>query len=91
MTDYKPKAFAVHFPRPPANGTKIFIKGDEFELVGSEPYTRADGESSSILTWIGYCQSCGIEFHQTTGKSFSSFKRNCAPCRTDFMDKRKSK
>ena len=85
MKTPKPKAVAFHFAGPLPAGSVIVLKGYEYEVTETRPHTRRDGDATDIMTWKAHCIECGVEFEQTTGRSFSTFKRRCEDDRTAFM------
>lgn len=54
-------------------------RGQEYEFVRGEPYTRRDGGASSITIWRSRCLTCGCPFECTTSSDPAYFKpaRNC--------------
>lgn len=87
-TRQAPKNMHIQFAGPPPVGTVFILKGYEYEITAVAPHTRKDGGETNIVTWSGSCIECGVEFDQTTGRSFTSFKRRCDECRADFMIER---
>lgn len=80
MSETKDRPIGFIFPSPPEEGTTIFIRGQANVMIGFRDHIRSDGEDTHILTWRSDCTGCGHEFEQTTGKSFSSFRRRCKDC-----------
>ena len=85
------KPLHIKFSGPPPIGSIISIKEREFELVDVQPHVRRDGGNSNVLTWIASCLDCGCDFEQTTGRSFSTFRRRCEECRVVFVKERDRK
>ncbi|WP_288076438.1 hypothetical protein [Pseudomonas sp.] len=36
--------------------------GNQFEVVGEEPYTRQDGTQTTLKVWRSHCVDCNQEF-----------------------------
>ena len=81
----------IKFSDAPPIGTIIAIKGREFEVSDVREHTRRDGEPTNVISWLASCIDCGCDFQQTTGRSFTTFKRRCDPCRSEFMKERDKK
>ena len=57
-------------------GTRIVVKGREYEIVRFEPYTRKDGSLTALSVWIGECAECGASFeHRTTAGRLQENRR----------------
>lgn len=67
--------------KPPA-GTLLFVDDQRYRLAIVEPYTRADGASSAVLTWSTECPDCGATFEVKTGLKGKDINRRCSSCRT---------
>lgn len=39
-------------------GATVAINGQEFTAAGAEPYTRNDGQQSTIAVWTTLCAEC---------------------------------
>lgn len=58
-------------------GSKFELRGQTYELVKKDPYTRQDGTPTFVLTWKSPCVTCGTHFETTTGLTVRYMNRNC--------------
>jgi len=68
---------AINFRVVPWVGKIIRYRNQHYELIGSEPYRRRDGELSVILTWQSQCPECGATFTTTSGLVTRYLTRRC--------------
>lgn len=54
--------------------------GQEYRLIGFQPYTRANGSETELALWEGHCAQCGAPFLIRLALSFAKFQpnRRCA-------------
>lgn len=60
-----------------AEGTVIRLDRQEYELRGSRPHTRKDGQTTTLLEWETHCPVCHQPFTVLTGATAASFNRRC--------------
>lgn len=63
---------SIKFPSVPPMDTRFAIQTQEYILYDTEPYTRADGTSATLLVWQSHCASCGEEFFISTPLGFTT-------------------
>lgn len=75
---------SLSFPDIPALDTRFAIDGQDYVLVGSEPYTRGyDGAASALLIWQANCADCGAPFQIKTPLGFTTGQsRRCVEHRS---------
>jgi hypothetical protein len=65
------------FEEVPAIGEMVFVKTQEYELIGVEPYVTRGGRETAVLTWRSHCAECGEPFVFKTGMRTESCSRRC--------------
>ena len=70
----------INFQTAPSIGAVVMLDDQEYELVGAAPYTRRDGQRSTVLTWLSDCPRCGDRFHVTSGLVSKALNRRCEKC-----------
>ncbi|WP_293462991.1 hypothetical protein, partial [Phenylobacterium sp.] len=70
----------IDFVEPPPVGSVLLWKGQRFELAGSEPYVRRDGDESVLLTWSTYCAECAAPITVRSPLRSTGVSRRCAAC-----------
>lgn len=70
----------IDFVEPPPVGSVLLWKGQRFELAGSEPYVRRDGDESVLLSWSTYCAECAVPITVRSPLRASGVSRRCAAC-----------
>ena len=63
----EPVPQSIDFDAPPFVGTVVMLKGQRYELVRLEPYTRKDGAESTLLIWSTRCPVCDDPFEVKSG------------------------
>jgi hypothetical protein len=64
--------------------TYLTYKGQRYDNIGTVPYVRTDGGSTTLAVWRSLCADCGepFEFKTTLGKhSLRWPSRRCAGCK----------
>lgn len=58
---------------------KRIYRGQVYFFDGTEPYTRKDGTTATLLRWRSHCARCGEPFFETTpvGSTYFKPKRTC--------------
>jgi len=51
-------------------------RGQEYEMIGTEPYIRRDGTETLLVVWRSHCATCGKPFELRTPKESSKFDPN---------------
>ncbi|MCB1943922.1 MAG: hypothetical protein KDI53_18055 [Candidatus Accumulibacter sp.] len=69
----KPICFCV----APSLGTVLMMEGQRYLLTEVQPYPRADGERSELLSWESHCPVCGEAFVVTTSLKLTYLNRRC--------------
>lgn len=49
----------ITFTEIPPIGLAIALNEQRYDLVAIEPYTRLDGQETSLLVWLTECATCG--------------------------------
>lgn len=63
---------------PPVAGQVAMHKGQRFECLRVEPYTRKDGQPSGIAVWQSHCAECAEPFTFKRGIGhFRAERRRC--------------
>lgn len=61
-----------------------------YTLTAVEPYTRAGGAASALLTWVGECAVCGAPFATKSGRRPRGLARTCLSHRGAWPGSRSS-
>ena len=54
----------------------VFYKGQEYYALGTEPYTRRDGQSTTLQIWRSRCAQCGAPFEFKRSAKAMRFQPN---------------
>ena len=66
------------FEGVPAIGTVLEYQGQQYEFLGAESCTKADGTPGRYFRWRSHCLTCGQLFEETTGATFKYLARRCS-------------
>jgi len=67
----------ICFSVAPPLGTVLMMAGQRYLLIKHQPYLRADGERSELLSWESHCPVCGDAFVVTTSLKLTYLNRRC--------------
>jgi hypothetical protein len=63
---------------PESQPTSKIYRGQRYELLGTEPYTRLDGGHTTLAVWQSACPTCGEMFEARTAVRAGRF--SCRRC-----------
>lgn len=81
----------LRFVSEPPAGLAVLHDGQVFEISKVEPYRRADGGQSFLVTWASKCRECQVEFTFETGNGFAPRRRSCEDHKWKFGTARPAK
>ena len=67
----------LQFPEPPPLGTVLLVGPQRYDLIGTEPYQRADGKGTTLLRWYTHCPDCKAPFTATSTLTVNALNRRC--------------
>ena len=67
----------VNFNISPPLGTVLMVQGQRYVLVGTEPFRRNDGTSTTLLKWASHCPVCADAFVASTPLKTRYISRRC--------------
>jgi hypothetical protein len=62
-------------------GETLDYKGQPYVLLRRRPYTRQDGNPTTLADWQSQCPRCGQTFEQTTSMRLRWLNRRCSTCK----------
>ncbi len=62
---------------PESQPTIKLYRGQRYELVRTEPYTRVDGGHTTLAVWCSACPKCGETFETRTPVRARKFGNVC--------------
>ena len=68
---------SIRFKCPPDIGTIPMLDAQRYEVIGIEPYIRADGSASILIVWQAWCAETGHPFTLKTGLVAKGINRRC--------------
>ncbi len=78
----KPQApQSVDFEFAPPAGTVVMFRGQRYEMIGTEPYTRRDGEETTLLRWASHCARCADPMEVKSAIRTKWLNRRCDECK----------
>ena len=72
---------SIDFEFPPPAGTVVMFRGQRYEMVGTEPYTRKDGSEATLLRWASHCARCADPMEAKTLPVSNWINRRCDECK----------
>lgn len=64
----------------PEIGTVVDLDGQSYEMRGTEPYTRKDGEQTTLIVWETVCPDCQSPFEVRSTVKSNGLTRRCKSC-----------